>query len=97
MPRRLVQLKLFDPVFLSFWSKVSTSIKHKSKEMSQSNNEHEKFDDSELFFHPVLFCVFNDVSEICFELFVLENNSYDSNYFDHVDSISYWNSLFDSE
>ena len=63
--------------------------------MSQGNDEHEKFYDSELFFHPVLFCVFNDVSEIYFKLFVLENNSYNSNQFDHVGSISYWNSIFD--
>ena len=47
--------------------------------MSQGNDEHKKFNDSELFFHLALFCVFNDVSEIYLELFILAYNGYDSN------------------
>jgi hypothetical protein len=78
MPRKLIQLKLLDPVGLSFWSEVSTCIKHKAKKMSQGNDKHKKLNDSELFFHLALFCVFNDVSEIYLELFILAYNGYDS-------------------
>lgn len=60
--------------------------------MSQSNYEHKEFNDSQLFFHSALFSVFDNVSEVDLQLFVLKNCCNKPNYLNHISSMSDINS-----
>jgi hypothetical protein len=87
-PRKFIKMKIIYPIGWPLWCQICCTVEHETKKMSQRNYEHKKLNDSELFFHSVLFSVFDNVSEVNLQLFVLKNCRNKTNYLNHISSIS---------